>query len=119
MKQAPTLKPDHAASCELPAVSADSESSMRERISNYDWASSPLGPMDSWSPTLRTALDLCLGSRMCSCIYWGPDHLIIYNDAYSSILGAKHPEALGRDAASVWHEIFDVLGPDGPQLHHR
>ena len=48
---------------------------------------------------------------MCSCIYWGAERLIIYNDAYGSILGTKHPWALGRTADEVWPEIFDVIGP--------
>lgn len=90
---------------------ASASKDMRSRIAAFDWASTPLGPPAQWSPTLQTAVDLCLGSRMCSCLYWGPDHLIIYNDAYSTILGAKHPRALGQRAAAVWPEIFDVLGP--------
>lgn len=86
-------------------------SEMARRIQQYDWGASALGDQSSWSAALRTAIDLCLGSRMCSCIYWGPSHLIIYNDAYGSILGTKHPWALGRSALEVWPEIFDVIGP--------
>jgi len=84
---------------------------MARRISHHPWQETELGARESWSPTLNTALELCLGSRMCGCIYWGPNHLIIYNDAYASILGTKHPWALGRPADEVWPEIFDVIGP--------
>ena len=84
---------------------------MASRIANYDWSQTPLGDIDHWSPSLRTAIDLCLGSRMCSCIYWGTDNLILYNDAYGSILGTKHPWALGRTAQEVWPEIIEVIGP--------
>ena len=84
---------------------------MAGRIRRFDWAATGLGTVENWSRTFRTALDLCLGSRMCSCIYWGKERLIIYNDAYGSILGTKHPWALGRTADEVWPEIFDVIGP--------
>lgn len=92
---------------------------MARRISHHPWQDTELGARESWSPTLNTALELCLGSRMCGCIYWGPNHLIIYNDAYASILGTKHPWALGRPADEVWPEIFDVIGPLLKQTYHH
>lgn len=84
---------------------------MAGRIRDYDWRGTALGPMEAWSRGLNTALDLCLGSRLCSAIYWGKDRLVLYNDAYSSLLGSKHPWALGRTADEVWSEVFDVIGP--------
>ena len=44
-------------------------------------------------------------------IYWGPDLVVLYNDAYAEILGKKHPTALGRPCREVWSEIWDVIGP--------
>jgi len=35
----------------------------------------------------------------------------LYNDAYASILGSKHPAALGSPGRKVWPEIWDVIGP--------
>ena len=84
---------------------------MRERIRRYAWADTNLGPIESWSLQMVTAVDLCLRSRLCSCIYWGEDAVILYNDAYGSILGKKHPWALGRTVNEVWPEIIDVIGP--------
>ena len=84
---------------------------MARRILVYNWSATALGQIESWSPALRTAVNLCLGSRMCSCIYWGSEHLILYNDAYGSILGTKHPWALGRTVDEVWPEIIDIIGP--------
>ena len=86
-------------------------SDMAQRIRAFDWGETQLGDTDRWSATFKTALDLCLGSRMCSCIYWGDEHRVIYNDAYKSILGTKHPWALGRPAREVWPEIFEIIGP--------
>ena len=87
------------------------DSDMRERIRAYAWARTQLGPIDTWSVQLITAVDLCLRSRLCSCIYWGEEAVILYNDAYGSILGKKHPWALGRTVREVWPEIIGVIGP--------
>jgi signal transduction histidine kinase len=84
---------------------------MRGLMRRFDWASTSLGPMSSWSRSLRTGLHLCLGSRLCECIYWGAEHLVLYNTAYCSLLGTKHPWALALPAATVWPEIFPSLGP--------
>lgn len=84
---------------------------MEKLIREFDWSVTPLGPRARWSAALCTALDLCLRSRLCSSIYWGPQRLLLYNDAYSAILGDRHPWALGRPAHEVWSEIFDVIGP--------
>jgi hypothetical protein len=84
---------------------------MAERMRRHDWASTGLGPVEGWSQGLRIAIGLCLGSRLCGCIYWGREHLILYNDAYGSILGTKHPWALAQPARDVWAEIFSIIGP--------
>jgi signal transduction histidine kinase/serine phosphatase RsbU (regulator of sigma subunit)/CheY-like chemotaxis protein len=52
-----------------------------------------------------------LGSRFPVIIFWGPDLVQIYNDAYVPVLGAKHPEALGQPAAKCFPEIWDLVGP--------
>ena len=44
-------------------------------------------------------------------IRWGPELVLIYNDAYRPILRNKHPEALGRSLGEVWWEIYPELGP--------
>ena len=44
-------------------------------------------------------------------VWWGDDLINLYNDAYRSILGNKHPAALGRAGRDVWREIWDQIGP--------
>ena len=44
-------------------------------------------------------------------VWWGDQLINLYNDAYRSILGGKHPKALGQPAATVWREIWDQVGP--------
>ena len=87
-------------------------SEMAERVRAFDWASTPLGPIEGWSLGLRTAVRLCLASDFAMLVVWGPDLIKIYNDRYVDILGAeKHPAALGRPAREVWPEIWDEIGP--------
>ncbi len=85
---------------------------MARRISQYPWAGHPLGSLQAWPTSLKTAVSLILDSRHPMWIGWGPQMSFLYNDAYLHVLGlAKHPWALGRPAAEVWAEIWDVCGP--------
>jgi signal transduction histidine kinase/AmiR/NasT family two-component response regulator len=84
---------------------------MRARVGSFEWAATPLGPMQDWPASLRTAVDICLSSRFPMIVWWGREATIIYNDAYRPMLGHKHPAALGRPIAEVWAEIWDVIGP--------
>ncbi len=85
---------------------------MGARIRAFDWAGTPLGPIEFWPQSLKTSISLILTSRHPMWIGWGPEMTFLYNDAYLHVLGsAKHPQALGRPAAEVWSEIWDVCGP--------
>jgi hypothetical protein len=85
---------------------------MGGRIRAFDWSTTSLGALSTWPNSLTTALSLILSSQMPMWIGWGPECLFFYNDAYVQVLGhAKHPWALGRPAAIVWAEIWDVCGP--------
>ena len=82
------------------------------RIRQYDWAGTSLGPMEEWPESLRTAVGMLLSSRAQICLFWGPDRVVLYNDAYTPVLGGKHPWALGRPGREVWSEIWEAqLGP--------
>ena len=84
---------------------------MGQRIRGLDWASTPLGPVAAWPQSLRSAVSILLPSRAQICLFWGPELIKLYNDAYIPVLGRKHPGVLGRPAREVWGEIWDVLGP--------
>lgn len=84
----------------------------------HDWSRTPLGPMNTWPQSLRSALRVCLASSFPIGIYWGPQLTLLYNDAWGSILGSKHPWALGRAGCDVWPKIWDTIGAmftQGPQ----
>ena len=77
----------------------------------FDWTTTSLGPPAGWPQSLKTAVSLMLRARQPVFIGWGPDLVSFYNDGYIPICGSKHPGALGRPMAQVWHEIWDQLSP--------
>ena len=77
----------------------------------YEWADSPLGPVDSWPAGLRHAVRTVLVSKFPMVLTWGPDFTQIYNDAYSKLIGDRHPAGLGNDIRITLAEAWDVLGP--------
>ncbi len=84
---------------------------MARLIRAKDWSRTALGPIERWPSSLRTMLGVALGSRFPMLIWWGPELLHLYNDAYRPILRDKHPDSLGAPAAAIWSEIWDVAGP--------
>ena len=86
---------------------APMERSMRVLHEQLDWSATPLGPRDSWPGLLRLLVDLCLDSEFPVQISWGPDLIVLYNDAYIPLLGAeKHPWAVGRPASEVGPHLW-------------
>jgi len=85
--------------------------SMGALMRSLDWAKTPLGPVSNWPQSLKTSLSICLASRFPIVMYWGPEYVVLYNDAYSTILGSKHPWALGQRCQDCWAEIWDTIGP--------
>jgi len=84
---------------------------MGARIRAHDWAQTPLGPIEAWPPTLRTAAELLLAARQPVYVAWRPDLTSLYNDGYIPILGAKHPGGLGTPYADLFAEIWDEYRP--------
>jgi len=96
------------------------EPGMAERIAACDWSATPLGPRERWPEALKVALQIVLSSRFPMFIWWGPELINIYNDAYAPMLGKKHPASLARPASEVWSEIWDVVGPQADLvIQHR
>ena len=75
-----------------------------------DWSATPLGPLEQWPQSLRIAVSICLNSRFPMFVWWGPQAINIYNDAYIPLLGQRHPAAFGGRAAETWSDIWDIVG---------
>jgi len=100
---------DDPAAPSTPAETMDL--SMATLIGQTDWSETPLGPIESWPSSLRTAVGICLGSRFPMFLWWGRSLINLYNDAYIAILGRRHPAALGKPAAELWREVWPLIGP--------
>ncbi len=89
---------------------------MGRLIREKDWMTTSLGPPERWPPALCLSIRLMLMTEHPIFIFWGPDHICFYNDAYSRSLGPeKDPSALGAPAREIWEEIWDIIGP---QIDH-
>lgn len=76
-----------------------------------DWSRTPLGPVAQWSLSLRMMVSFLLANRFPLLLWWGPQYVQIYNDAYRPVLGAKHPESMGQPCSECWAEIWQILKP--------
>ncbi|MBN6039159.1 response regulator [Amycolatopsis sp. 195334CR] len=83
----------------------------RARLRGTDWAATPLGPVEDWPVELRGAIRTVLPSNIPMLLWWGPELVQIFNDAYTPVLGDKYPAAIGQPGAECWAEVWDQLGP--------
>jgi PAS domain S-box-containing protein len=104
---------------EPPAGWRTATGEMAALVQAADWASTRLGARAGWSPSLKLAVDIIMASAFPMALRWGPDFVLIYNDAYRPILGEKHPWALGRPAREAWSEVWEQIGPSHAAILHR
>ena len=76
-------------------------------VRRFDWAATALGPVGSWPPHLRVKVNSLLNSPIPQVLMWGPDHVMIYNDAFIGIAGGTHPRAMGGRVSEICPEIWD------------
>jgi hypothetical protein len=76
-----------------------------------DWSATPLGPVAGWPDELRAAIRTVMPSRVPMVIWWGARMTQLYNDAFTPLIGEKHPRAIGQDAADCYPESWAELGP--------
>lgn len=86
---------------------------MGERIRTYDWSKTSVGPIETWSQSLKTTLNIIINSKFPMSLWWGNDLIQFYNDAYRHLLGVdgRHPSALGEKASVSWNEVWNSINP--------
>jgi signal transduction histidine kinase len=85
---------------------------MADRTRAFDWARTPVGPVEHWPQALLITVNTLLSSRHPMFLWWGKDLIQFYNDAYrASIREDKHPRALGQRGRDCWPEIWSIIGP--------
>ncbi|MGZ0782947.1 ATP-binding protein [Pseudomonas saponiphila] len=80
---------------------------MAERIRAFDWSVTSLGALRNWSHSLRSTVQLMLGSPVPMVMLWGPLGYMIYNDAYAVFAGGRHPYLLGCAVELGWPEVAE------------
>ena len=74
---------------------------------SIDWAATSLGAIEDWPPELRSMCNLIMASPHPAAMYWGPNLVAIYNEAYILLAGQKHPYLMGQSYQIAWPEIWD------------
>lgn len=88
---------------------------MARRVRAFDWAMTPLGPIETWPTSLRTVVDLTLGSPVATILLWGPADTQIFNDHWRELMDGGHPAALGQPT----HECFPEIARATAPVHER
>ncbi|TSD66588.1 PAS domain-containing sensor histidine kinase [Inquilinus sp. KBS0705] len=86
---------------------------MGELTRKFNWSSTVLGDPEQWPQSLLTTISIILNAKFPMFLWWGPQLIQFYNDAYRPSLGinGKHPKALGQRGADCWKEIWPVISP--------
>lgn len=84
---------------------------MSQLIEQFDWATTSLGPMDSWSDAFKSAVRLALNTKAPVLIVGGVEMIQLYNAAFASMIGSRHPAALGAVGKEFWHDQWESVGP--------
>jgi len=80
---------------------------MADRIREFDWSKTALGPVGEWHPNLSLAVQSILDEDHPMAVCWGDELVCIYNDAALEILG---PEWLGRRGSEPWADGWFEIG---------
>ncbi len=92
---------------------------MGDLMRSVDWSETPVGPVDQWPASLKTTLRMLLNSKFGMFLWWGPDLVQFYNDAYRPSFGKageKHPKAMGQRGKECWGEIWSIIYPQIEQV---
>jgi PAS domain S-box-containing protein len=85
------------------------DASAEDRAWEEDWSATPLGARHDWPPRLAWAADLVLRSPLASALYWGPERILIHNEAWARLVGGQ--PAQGVSATGLVHALWPIVGP--------
>ncbi len=85
-----------------------------------DWPSSPLGAVATWPASLGAAVRTMLDHPLPVIVHWGPDLIVLPNDASRALLGAEFARVAGRPLGEAWPANLpahlDVLETGRPRV---
>lgn len=77
----------------------------------HPWPDNELGPVEAWPAQLTQLVKLLLASVHPMFLLWGPRHILLFNGAFSRILGSEYGKALGAPVDDLWAPIWSRVGP--------
>ncbi|WP_341850092.1 hypothetical protein [Sphingomonas immobilis] len=122
---APVALSENAAPAIAPYPFLTNGGACAKLIAAKDWTPTPLGSIESWPASLKTATAIVLRSPVPIVMLWGSAGIMLYNDAYSAFAGGRHPRSLGSNVRDGWPEVADFnetimrAGLAGETLHYR
>lgn len=82
-----------------------------EILHSFEWSATSMGPIADWPQSLKATIRTIMASRYPMILLWGEDLIQIYNEAYTGLIGAKHPYAFGRSIKETQRESWETIGP--------
>lgn len=76
-----------------------------------DWSATALGRADTWPQSLVSTVSICLSAPFPIAVFWGPEFILLYNDAWMALEGERQTRALGRPVREVRPDLWDFLHP--------
>jgi PAS domain S-box-containing protein len=85
---------------------------MAARVRAHDWSSTVLGRIEEWPDALLSPVNLMLACAFPALVFWGPELIQLYNDAFVPLLAERHPSGLGQTARECWSDAWQIVGPN-------
>ncbi|MBA3456131.1 MAG: hypothetical protein H0T42_23735 [Deltaproteobacteria bacterium] len=82
-----------------------------KHLAAHDWASTTLGPVESWPKSLVGYVSMVLEMPVPAIIFWGPDLTQIYNAGYAVIMGPRHPRYFAAPYRECWPDTYPLIFP--------
>jgi signal transduction histidine kinase len=83
---------------------------MALRIRGFAWEKTAIGAVEEWPETLLTSVNMMLSTRHPVLLMWGPEMVLLYNDAFRPILTNRDEDALGARGRAFWADVWPVVG---------
>lgn len=66
-----------------------------------------LGAAAGWGPALRCYTSMVFADTRASVIYWGSDHVAIYNERAAEVMGEGHPGLMGKSLREGFYRAWE------------
>ena len=89
---------------QTPAFTSDSEPFVNV-IQSVDWNNHKLGPVNEWPLQLQQSFHQIIPDSRANAVYWGPEYLAFYNEAFSELCGSDPSKLLGQSILQIWPHL--------------